>query len=144
MLVQQILKSKGNDAVFTITPGTAVSDAAVTLSDNRIGALIVAEADGAVVGVLSERDIVRNLGKRGPACLQDKVDDMMTRDPVCATRQDTDESVVQRMTDGRFRHMPVLDDGKLIGVVTLGDVVKARLAELAMENESMQGMIMGR
>ncbi len=144
MLVQQILKAKGDDAVFTIAPGTSVSEAAVTLSDNRIGALIVADANAAVVGVLSERDIVRNLGQRGPECLQDKVDDMMTRDPVCASRQDTDESVVKRMTDGRFRHMPVLDDGKLIGVVTLGDVVKARLAELAMENESMQGMIMGR
>ncbi len=144
MLVQQILKAKGNDVVFSIAPDTSVSDAAMTLSDNRIGALIVVDAGGAVVGVLSERDIVRNLGKRGPECLQDTVDDMMTHDPVCASRQDTDQSVVQRMTDGRFRHMPVVDDGKLIGVVTLGDVVKARLAELAMENESMQGMIMGR
>ncbi len=144
MLVQQILKSKGDDAVFTIEPGTSVSDAACTLSENRIGALIVADAGGAVVGVLSERDIVRNLGQRGPDCLQDTVDDMMTRDPQCASRQDTGENVVKRMTDGRFRHMPVVEDGKLIGVVTLGDVVKARLAELAMENESMQGMIMGR
>lgn len=144
MLVQQILKSKGDDAVFTVALGTSVSQAAVTLSENRIGALIVGDADGAVVGVISERDIVRNLGQRGPACLQDTVDDMMTRDPQCATRQDSGENVVQRMTDGHFRHMPVVEEGKLIGVVTLGDVVKARLAELAMENESMQGMIMGR
>ncbi len=144
MLVQQILKSKGDDAVFTIELGTSVSDAAATLSEKRIGALIVADAGGIVVGVLSERDIVRNLGQRGPDCLQDTVDDMMTRDPQCASRQDTGENVVKRMTDGRFRHMPVVEDGKLIGVVTLGDVVKARLAELAMENESMQGMIMGR
>ncbi|PVA11815.1 histidine kinase [Pelagivirga sediminicola] len=144
MLVQQILKTKANTDVFTIAPGLAVSDAAAKLSENRIGALIVADESGHVVGVLSERDIVRTLGQRGAGCLNDKVDEMMTTDLVCATRQDTGESVLQRMTDGRFRHMPVLEDGKLIGVITLGDVVKARLAELAMENESMQGMIMGR
>ena len=144
MLVQQILKGKADNTVYTIAPDRSVSDAAAKLSENRIGALIVADEGGAVVGVLSERDIVRTLGQRGPDCLKDSVGQMMTRDLVCASRQDTDASVLQRMTDGRFRHRPVLEDDKLIGVVTIGDVVKARLSELAMENESMQGMIMGR
>lgn len=144
MLVQQILKHKNDDAVYTIQPDVSVADATAMLSNKRIGALIVSDAQGAVVGVISERDIVRNLGERGPDCLQDKVGDMMTRDPFFASRQDSDANVVQRMTEGHFRHMPVLEAGKLVGVVTLGDVVKARLAELAMENESMQDMIMGR
>lgn len=144
MLVQQILKAKGDASVVTIAPEASVADAALMLSERRIGALIVADAKGTVVGVLSERDIVRTLGQRGPDCLKDNVDQMMTRDPVCGTRQDTGESVLQRMTEGRFRHLPVIEDGALIGIVTLGDVVKARLEELAMENESMQGMIMGR
>ena len=144
MLVQQILQGKADGTVITVTPDIPVSEAAAELSQHRIGALIVTDQDGAVVGVLSERDIVRTLGQRGPDCLKDNVGEMMTRELVCASRQDTMESVLQRMTDGRFRHMPVLEDNKLIGVVTIGDVVKARLSELAMENESMQGMIMGR
>lgn len=144
MLVQQILKGKGDSAVYTTALGTLVSAAAAVLSEKRIGALLVTDKSGAVVGVLSERDIVRTLGQRGPGCLSDSVDDLMTRDPVCATRQDAAQDVLQRMTDGRFRHMPVVEDGKLIGIVTLGDVVKTRLEELAMENESMHDMIMGR
>ncbi len=144
MLVQQILKGKADNTVYTIAPDKSVADAAAKLSENRIGALIVADEGGAVVGVLSERDIVRTLGQRGPTCMSDSVSQMMTRDLVCASRQDTYESVLHRMTEGHFRHMPVLENDELIGVITLGDVVKARLSELAMENESMQGMIMGR
>lgn len=144
MLVRQILKGKSDTSVVTTAPETSVSDAAAVLSEKRIGALIVADESGAVIGVLSERDIVRTLGRRGPDCLKDSVGDLMTRDPVCATGQDSDKDVLQRMTDGRFRHMPVVEDGKLVGIVTLGDAVKARLEELARDNESMQDMIQGR
>ncbi len=143
MLVGQILKVKG-DAVFTTAAGAKVSEAAAKLAKERIGVLVVVTDDAHVEGILSERDIVRSLGERGAACLAETIDSMMTRDPVCASLSDTGEHVLTRMTEGRFRHMPVTDDGKLIGIVTLGDVVKARLQELAMENESMQGMIMGR
>ncbi|WP_138933746.1 CBS domain-containing protein [Roseovarius arcticus] len=143
MLVAQILKAKG-DAVFTAAPGTLVSEAAATLAEKRIGVLVIISGDARVEGILSERDIVRSLGQRGAACLADTVDAMMTRDPVCAALSDTGEQLLTQMTEGRFRHMPVVKDGKLIGIVTQGDVVKARLEELAMENESMQGMIMGR
>lgn len=144
MLVRQILKGKSDTSVVTTAPDTSVSDAAAVLSEKRIGALIVADEDGAVIGVLSERDIVRTLGQRGPDCLKDSVGDLMTRDPTCATGQDSDKDVLQRMTDGRFRHMPVVEDGKLVGIITLGDAVKARLEELARDNESMQDMIQGR
>ncbi|MFD0858341.1 CBS domain-containing protein [Roseovarius aquimarinus] len=143
MLVSNILKSKG-DGVHTATPEMAVSEAAGILGARKIGALIVTSAEGRVAGVLSERDIVRALGERGADCLSDKVGDMMTPDPVCAALGDTDAQLLERMTEGRFRHMPVLEEGRLVGIVTLGDVVKARLSELALENESMQGMIMGR
>lgn len=143
MLVQQILKAKGDTGVVTIKPGTLVSEAAQILAERRFGGLIVSSDGSAVDGILSERDIVRSLALRGPSCFDEKIDDMMTRNPVCCTRQDTSDEVLTRMTEGRFRHMPVVEDGKLVGIVTIGDVVKSRLQELAMEKDALQGMIMG-
>ncbi len=143
MLVQQILTAKGDDGVVTVKPGTLVSDAAGILAERRIGGLIVSRDGSSVDGILSERDIVRSLAVRGASCMQESIDEMMTRNPVCCSRQDTSDAVLTRMTDGRFRHMPVVEDGKLVGIVTIGDVVKARLQELAMEKDALQGMIMG-
>ena len=143
MLVQQILKSKGDGAVITITPETKVSEAAQTLAERRIGGLIVSRDGETVDGILSERDIVRSLAVRGTSCMTETVSDMMTRNPVCCSRQDSSDAVLTRMTDGRFRHMPVVEDGKLVGIVTIGDVVKARLEELSMEKNALEGMIMG-
>ena len=142
MLVQQILKSKGDDGVITVKPNMKISEVAQILAEKRIGGVVVSD-DGSDDGILSERDIVRSLALRGAVCLQDEVADMMTRNPVCCTRQDTSDAVLTRMTDGRFRHMPVVEDGKLVGIVTIGDVVKARLQELAMEKSALEGMIMG-
>lgn len=143
MLVQQILKSKGDDGVVTVEPGTRVEDAARILAERRIGGLVVSSDGTTAEGILSERDIVRSLAVRGAKCLQETVDEMMTRNPVCCTRQDTSDAVLARMTDGRFRHMPVVEDGKMVGIVTIGDVVKARLQELSMEKTALEGMIMG-
>jgi len=143
MLVQQILKSKGDDAVITVTPDTLVSEAAQILAERRIGGVIVSGNGKAVDGILSERDIVRSLAVRGVACVQETVSQMMTRNPVHCTMNETSDQVLQRMTDGRFRHMPVVEDGALVGIVTIGDVVKARLTELAMEKSALEGMIMG-
>jgi len=143
MRVQQILKSKGDGAVITITPETKVSEAAQTLAERRIGGLIVSRDGETVDGILSERDIVRSLAVRGTACMTETVSEMMTRNPVCCSRQDSSDAVLARMTDGRFRHMPVVEDGKLVGIVTIGDVVKARLEELSMEKNALEGMIMG-
>ncbi|KGM86652.1 putative signal-transduction protein [Roseovarius mucosus DSM 17069] len=143
MLVQQILKSKGDSAVITITPQTKVSEAAQILAERRIGGLVVSRDGEGVEGILSERDIVRSLAVRGVACMTETVSEMMTRNPVCCSRQDTSDAVLARMTDGRFRHMPVVEAGKLVGIVTIGDVVKARLEELAMEKTALEGMIMG-
>ncbi|WP_294613028.1 CBS domain-containing protein [Roseovarius sp.] len=143
MLVQQILKSKGDEGVITITPQTLVSEAAQILAERRIGGLVVSRDGIKVDGILSERDIVRSLAVRGVVCMTESVSDMMTRNPVCCARQDTSDAVLARMTDGRFRHMPVVEDGKLVGIVTIGDVVKARLEELSMEKSALEGMIMG-
>ncbi|MDA7426865.1 CBS domain-containing protein [Primorskyibacter aestuariivivens] len=143
MLVHQILKSKADDTVVTVKPGTLVSEAAGILADKRIGTVVIS-ADGSTAdGILSERDIVRELARRGATCLSDKVSDYMTSELQTTTRDERADSVLARMTEGRFRHMPVVEEGKLIGLITLGDVVKARLSELAMEKDALQGMIMG-
>jgi len=144
MLVHQILKSKGDDnSVVTVKPGTSVADAAQILAERRIGGLIVSKDGEAVNGIISERDIVRSLALRGAVCLSETVDEMMTRNPVSCTKAETADIVLERMTNGRFRHMPVVEDEVLVGIVTIGDVVKARLEELAMEKNALEGMIMG-
>jgi len=143
MLVQQILKAKGDAAVITIKPGTLTSDAAKILAEKRIGGLVVSRDGKTIDGILSERDIVRSLATRGGTCLAEKIDGIMTKNPVCCARSDTSDAVLTRMTEGRFRHMPVVEDGVLVGIVTIGDVVKSRLQELSMEKDALQGMIMG-
>ena len=143
MLVHQILKSKGDNTVITVKPGTKVSEVAQILAERRIGTVIVSSDGKKVNGILSERDIVRSLAVRGVGCVDEKVDDMMTRNPVCCSKSDTADHVLGQMTDGRFRHMPVVEGGELAGIVTIGDAVKARLSELAMEKDALQGMIMG-
>ncbi len=143
MLVHHILKSKGTDGVVTVKPGTRVSQAVEVLSQRRIGTVVVSPDGKHVAGVLSERDIVRELGKRGAACMAELVDDMMTTKIQTCHLQDSADSVLGLMTEGRFRHMPVVDGDEMVGLITIGDVVKARLAQLAMEKEALEGMIMG-
>ncbi|WP_428542978.1 CBS domain-containing protein [Profundibacter sp.] len=143
MLVQQILKSKATEGVITIKPGTSVADAASVLSNNRIGSVVVSATGKTAEGILSERDIVRELGKRGAVCLSDNVDDMMTRNLVTCNCNERADDVLKKMTEGRFRHMPVIRDGEMVGLITIGDVVKARLSELSMEKKALEGMIMG-
>lgn len=143
MTVAKILKSKGSDEVVTVKPGTSVAEAARVLSDKRIGSVVVSSDGQDVAGILSERDIVRELGKRGPSCLSDRVDDMMTTRIVSCSLEDKAEHVMAEMTRGRFRHMPVMEDGRMIGLITMGDVVKQRLTELSMEKDALEGMIMG-
>ncbi len=143
MLVQQILMAKGGGDVVTIKSEELISEAARVLAERRIGGLVVSHDGSKVDGIISERDIVRSLAVRGGSCLNETVGELMTRKPVCCTREDTSDQVLTRMTEGRFRHMPVVDDGKLVGIVTIGDVVKARLQELSMEKDALQGMIMG-
>ncbi len=143
MLVSQILKSKPDEGVVTVPPGTSVAKVAEVLSARRIGAVIVSVDGKQVAGIISERDVVRELGRRGPACLSDPVEGMMTAKVVTCTSGDITDDVLQKMTDGRFRHMPVVEGNVMIGLISIGDVVKARLAELSMEKDALEGMIKG-
>ena len=143
MTVAKILQSKGTSAVFTVTPDRTVADAASELSERRIGSLVVSEDGEEALGILSERDIVREIGRRGTTCLNETVGEMMTPDPVTCEKGDRADDVLAKMTRGRFRHMPVVEGGKMIGIITLGDVVKYRLEEVKMEKEALEGMIMG-
>jgi CBS domain-containing protein len=137
------LKSKSDDAVVTSLPSLKVSQAARILSDKRIGTLVISDDGKTPLGILSERDIVRELGKQGGGCLDLSVDQLMTKKLVTCSLDDRTDAILQKMTDGRFRHMPVLKDGALVGLISLGDVVKARMSQLAMEKDALEGMIMG-
>jgi CBS domain-containing protein len=143
MLVQQILNAKPISGVTTIVPGLSLRDAVKLLSDNRIGAVIVSSDGKRVAGILSERDIVREIGRTGAAALDLTVERVMTSAIVGCTKSDTADQVLERMTAGRFRHMPVMEAGEMIGLISIGDVVKARLDELAMEKDALEGMIKG-
>ncbi|MCB1337868.1 MAG: CBS domain-containing protein [Maritimibacter sp.] len=144
MLVSQILKDKTIQDVVRVAPGTTVGEAAGILSEKKIGGVIVCDQSSMTPrGIVTERDIVRELGKRGAICLDDKVDDIMTRDLITCGPGDRAIKVLQVMTEKRFRHMPVMDNGELIGLVSIGDVVKARLDELGAQAEALKNMIMG-
>ena len=143
MLVQQILSAKATTGVITIKPGSTLSEAVALLSERRIGAVIVSPDGKAVAGILSERDIVRELGRRGVGCMTGTVEGVMTAKIIGCSRHDTADLVLQKMTDGRFRHMPVMEEGAMIGLISIGDVVAARMAELSMEKDALEGMIKG-
>lgn len=143
MLVSQILKSKPEVGVVSVRPTDHVNDAVKLLSEKRIGTVVVSADGKSLDGILSERDIVREMGKRGVACLDEPVSEMMTSKLVTCVPSDTALEVLEMMTNGRFRHLPVMEDGKMIGLISIGDAVKARLAELSMEKDALEGMIMG-
>ena len=143
MLVSQILKSKSDDGVVTLPPGTTVAQLAEMLSTRRIGAVVISRDGKKVDGIVSERDVVRELGRRGPACLGESVDGIMTAKVTTCARGDHADEVLLRMTEGRFRHLPVVEAGLMVGLISIGDVVKARLSELSMEKDALEGMIKG-
>ncbi len=144
MKVSQILQSKPVEGALTIKPGDTISKAAEMLAEHRIGALIVSEDGARVDGILSERDIVREIGKNGVGCMSDCTREIMTADVIACAPQDTVVSLMSKMTRGRFRHMPVLDEGKLVGVVSIGDVVKARIELIEQENAALTDMLHGK
>jgi len=143
MQVHQILKSKNLAGVATVAPGQSVAEAASELSKRRIGSLVVTKDGETLSGILSERDIVRELGRRGPSCLSESVSTIMTSKIQTCGLEESADQVLTRMTEGRFRHMPVMENERMVGLISIGDVVKARLAELSMEKDALEGMIMG-
>lgn len=140
--VKRLIEGKGQ-AVFSIRPQDTLRTAVEILRDKRIGALMVTDATGALQGILSERDIVRKLADTPGQTLPKQVHEVMTSKVEVCAPNDTLVSVLRRMTAGRFRHMPVVDDSGLIGMVTIGDVVNFRLAELEHEALQLKQMIVG-
>ncbi|MGP3697087.1 CBS domain-containing protein [Rhodobacter sp. NSM] len=143
MLVQQILKTKSDDGVVTVPPGSSISQAAEVLSSRRIGAVVVSRDGKRPDGMLSERDIVRELGRRGAGCLSDSIESIMTSKIATCVCTDEADMILEIMTEGRFRHLPVMAEGEMVGLISIGDVVKARLSELSMEKDALEGMIKG-
>jgi CBS domain-containing protein len=141
MQVRHILYGKGRDVV-AITEGASIADAARLLTDRRIGALVVTDGDGRLTGIISERDLVRAIARAGAGALAQSVAEHMTPEPETCVETDTVESLMETMTRGRFRHVPVLDDGLILcGMVSIGDVVKSRIAETVSEAAALRDYI---
>ncbi|HVV93988.1 MAG TPA: CBS domain-containing protein [Hyphomicrobiales bacterium] len=140
MNVQAILAAKGTDVV-SIAPERTLAEAVALLASRRIGALVVSAGGGRLAGILSERDIVRALAAAGAEALASAVGDHMTTTVATTTDEEPMPSLMERMTEGRFRHMPVMADGRVVGVVSIGDVVKHRVAEIEAEAHAMREYI---
>ncbi|MCH9008388.1 CBS domain-containing protein [candidate division KSB1 bacterium] len=142
MNVDSILKTKGN-VVVTVAPGEKISVAAAKLKREKIGALVVSEDGIGVSGILSERDIARALADHGAGLGELAVGDLMTRNVITCTPDDTVEELMTTMTEHRIRHLPVMVDGALCGIISIGDMVKNRLEEIQRETESLRAYIAG-
>jgi CBS domain-containing protein len=145
MKISDILRHKATtsgSAVVTIAPTGAVTELLAQLAEHKIGALVVLDGD-AVGGIVSERDVVRRLNERGAAILEATVADIMTTDVVSCSSHDSVDSVAETMTERRIRHMPVIDAGALIGIVTIGDVVSSRMRQLEQDRGQLEQYITG-
>lgn len=140
MFVSDILAQKGT-TIFTVVPATSVAEIAQQLSARRIGSVLVLDARGSVAGIVSERDLVRALARHGAKALELEARQVMTREVVTCDPDDSIDGVMQTMTEGRFRHIPVVRHGELLGLVSIGDVVKARLEETRHETEALKAYI---
>lgn len=140
MNVAQLLGDKGHD-VISVQPHRTLGEATRILSERRIGAVVVTGADGALVGILSERDIIRALGADGPAALDSPVSRAMTAKVVTCRPQTSIDELMEMMTSGRFRHVPIVENGRIAGIVSIGDVVKHRVAEIEAESRAMRDYI---
>ncbi len=140
MLVSQILKDKG-DLVFTASPDETMSAAAALLHSRRVGAMVIVGEQDKVVGILSERDVVRAVAEIGAGALTQRVLQWMTKDVLFATPDEPVHLLLERMTDRRVRHLPVVRDGRLAGIVSIGDLVKSKIAETEAEAETLKAYI---
>jgi CBS domain-containing protein len=140
MQISTILHSKGS-AVVTIDPSVSIVDAARVLQINKVGALVVSANGEHIDGILSERDIARAVGEHGPAALELSVAALMTSHVTTCALSDTVDELMDVMTEQRIRHLPVIDNGRMVGIVSIGDVVKHRLGELTTETQTLHDYI---
>ena len=142
MLVRHIVSVSGAD-VATARPDSTIADAAKLLKERNVGALVITTEDGRLAGILSERDLVRGLPDHGADLLALRVKDRMTAEVTTCTPDDRVDEIMKLMTDGRFRHLPVVEENKLVGIISIGDVVKSRLEELESETTTLRQYIAG-
>ena len=140
MTVALMLSRKGREVVTT-SAAASIAGAIDTLTRHRIGALVVVDEDDRIAGIISERDIVRAIAGQGAQALSAPLASVMTRSVMTCTETDTVDEVMARMTRGRFRHLPVVEDGHLTGIISIGDVVKARIEQVEREAEDMRAYI---
>lgn len=140
MTVEHILAGKGR-TVVTIEPERTLFETARLLSEKRIGAVVVSDAEHAVLGIVSERDIVQALAKGGPSALQEPVSQHMTAKVITCTGRSAIRELMQLMTENKFRHVPIVENGRLTGIVSIGDIVKHRLAEIESEHQALRDYI---
>lgn len=140
MILEQLLKEKGGQ-VYSVAESASLKECAELLDKRRVGAMVILNEGGGVIGVISERDIVRNIAKIGAAALTCTVGEVMTRSVVTARPSDTIESAMAKMTDRRIRHLPVVEGARMVGVVSIGDLVKWRIAEADAEVNAIRSYI---
>ncbi|HIJ38605.1 MAG TPA: CBS domain-containing protein [Rhodospirillaceae bacterium] len=144
MIVRSILNAKSSNDVTTTVADLTVGDAAKLLNEKRIGALLVVEGGNNIIGILSERDIVRGMALHGTKVETLKVRDLMTSSVLVCSPEDSLDKLMGIMTNNRIRHLPVVDQGKLAGMITIGDVVKSRLEETTMQVDQLREYVAGR
>lgn len=140
MIVKTVLKEKGS-RVITVAPDASIADVCRLLTDHRIGAVPVCGPTGELTGILSERDVVRALAAHGSSCLTLQAADLMQQEVITGTPNDDINEIMKLMTEGRFRHLPIMEDGRFVGIISIGDVVKSRISEIELERDAMRQYI---
>ena len=141
MVIDHVISKKKKKDIIRISPKASLSEASKLLADNKIGALPVTSSDDSILGILSERDVIREISLKGSSGLNSTVETVMTSAVSCCGRFDTLKSVIERMNEGRFRHMPVTDNNKIIEFISISDLVLAHLNEVEYENDALKGSV---
>ena len=143
MVIDHVISKKQKKSIVKISSGALLSEASKLLADNKIGALPITNNSDSILGILSERDIIKEISLKGGSGLDSKVEDVMTTTVSCCGRFDTLKSVIERMNEGRFRHMPVVENDKIVEFISISDLVLAHLNEVEFENDALKGSVTG-
>ena len=143
MVIDHVISKKQKKSIVKVSPEALLSEASKLLAENKIGALPITNSDNSIIGILSERDIIKEISVKGGSGLDSKVEDVMTTSVSCCGRFDTLKSVIERMNEGRFRHMPVVENDKIVEFISISDLVLAHLNEVEFENDALKGSVTG-
>ena len=143
MVIDHVISKKKKKDIIKVSPRSLLSEASKLLANNKIGALPVTDEKDSIVGILSERDIIREISAKGTLGLESEVETVMTTTVSCCGRFDTLKSVIERMNEGRFRHMPVTENDKIVEFISISDLVLAHLNEVEFENDALKGSVTG-